>query len=145
MIIDAQNRPTTVSQTISGAAATTVSTDSIDLLTANRNVGRGFAMRAQVLMSVALVGPDSIRADLITSASSNLASPTVIATGATTTTANATIGRELLDVAIPGTAQRYLGFQFTTIGAGSASAGAVTGHVVAETDNQPYVAMNTGL
>lgn len=142
-ITDAQNRPSNA-QAITGAAGTTVSTDSIDLLTANRNVGRSFPMRAQVVVTTALAGGTNIIAQLITSASSNLASPTVIATGPTVVTANATAGAELLDVSIPGTAQRYLGFQYTTTGTFS-GAGAVTAHILAETDNQPYITSTTGL
>lgn len=143
MIIDAQNRPTTVSQSLAGAAATTVSTDSIDLQSANRNIGRGFPLRAQVLVSTAFTGGTNVQAQLITSASSDLSSPTVIATGTAVADAAAVAGAELLDVAVPGTAQRYIGFQFVTTGIHTT--GAVTGHLVAETDNQPYIAMNTGL
>lgn len=141
-IIDAQNRPSNA-QSLAGAAATTVSTDSIDLLTANRNVGRGKSVRAQVLVGTAFAGGTSVQAFLITSASSTLSSPTVIGTGTVVTTANATAGVSLLDVSIPGTAQRYLGFQYTTIGV--MSAGTVNAHTVAETTNQPYITSNLGL
>lgn len=143
MIIDAQNRPTGVSQSLAGAAATTVSTDSIDLQTANRNIGRSFPLRAQVLVVTAFTGGTNVIAQLITSASSNLSSPTVLATGPTVVDATAVAGYELLDVPVPGTAQRYIGFQFVTTG--THTTGAVTGHLVAETDNQPYITSNTGL
>ncbi len=143
MITDAQNRPTTVSQAITGTG-TVVSTDSIDLLTANRNIGRSFPMRMYCNAIVALAGGTSIQVQVITSASGNLASPTVIATGPTVVLAAATAGAELLDVSIPGTTQRYLGLQFVLVGTFT-GAGAVQGGVVAETDNQPYIAMNTGL
>ena len=141
-IIDAQNRPSNA-QSLVGGAATTVSTDSIDLLTANRNVGRGKSFRAQVLVGTAFAGGTSVQAQLITSASSTLSSPTVILTGAVVATANATAGASLLDAAVPGTAQRYLGFQFTTIGV--MSGGTVNAHTVAETPNMPYPASNLGL
>lgn len=144
MITDAQNRPTTVSQVIAGAAGTTVSTDSIDLLTANRNVGRSFAMRMYCNVVVALAGGTSIQVQLITSASANLSSPTVLASGPVVALAAAIAGAELLDVPIPGTSQRYLGLQFVTLGTFTGS-GAVQGGVVSETDNQPYISMNTGL
>ncbi len=141
-ITDAQNRPS-LAQSLAGAAATTVSTDSIDLLTANRNIGRSYPMRAQAVIVTTFTGGTSVKADLITSASSNLSSPTVIASGLTVATANATAGTEILDVSIPGTAQRYLGFQYTTVG--TTTTGAVTAHILAETDNQPYITSNTGL
>ncbi len=144
MITDAQNRPTTVSQAITGAAGTTVSTDSIDLLTANRNVGRSFAMRMYCNVTTALAGGTSIQVQVIESANANLSSPTVLASGPVVPLASAVAGAELLDVPIPGTAKRYLGLQFVTLGTFS-GAGAVQGGVVSETDVQPYVTMNTGL
>lgn len=144
MITDAQNRPTTVSQAITGAAGTTVSTDSIDLQTANRNIGRAFPMRMVAVVTVALAGGTSIQAQLIQSASSNLSSPDVLASGPVVALANATAGAVLLDVPIPGTTKRYLGVQFVTVGTFS-GAGAVQADVVAESNNQPYPTMNTGL
>ena len=142
-ITDAQNRPS-LAQSLAGAAATTVSTDSIDLLSANRNIGRtGYPPRAQTIVSTLAAGGTSVQVQLITSASSTLSSPTVIATGPVVLTATAVAGAELLDVPIPGTAQRYLGFQYTTIGVMTTLA--VTSHILAETDNQPYITSNTGL
>ncbi len=141
MITDAQNRPS-FNQSLVGTG-TIVSTDSIDLLTANRNVGRSFPMRMHATLSAALVGGTSVVAQMITSANANLSTPTVIATGATILTANGTAGAEIFDAPIPGTAQRYLGMQYVV--AGTMSAGTVTAGVVAETDNQPYISMNTGL
>ncbi len=144
MITDAQNRPTTVAQVIAFAAGTTVSTDSIDLQTANRNVGRSFPLRMHCAVTVALAGGTSIQVQLIQSANANLSSPDVLASGAVVPLASAIAGAELLDVPIPGTTKRYLGLQFVTVGTFTGT-GAVQGNVVAETDNQPYVTMNTGL
>lgn len=143
MITDAQNRPTTVAQAITGTG-TVVSTDSIDLLTANRNVGRSFPMRMFTSVTVALAGGTSIQVQVIESANANLSSPTVLASGPVVPLASATAGAELLDVPIPGTTKRYLGLQFVLVGTFTGS-GAVQGGVVSETDNQPYIAMNTGL
>lgn len=142
-ITDAQNRPSN-NQSLAVGAGTTVSTDSIDLLTANRNVGRSHPMRMQVVVGTALAGGTNVRVEVITSASANLSSPTVIATGPTVATGAATAaGAELLDVSIPGTTQRYLGVQYVTTGIHTA--GTVTAHLLAETDNNTYVTMNTGL
>ena len=143
MITDAQNRPTTVAQVLTGTG-TVVSTDSIDLLTANRNVGRGFAMRMYCNVTVALAGGTSVQVQMITSASANLSTPTVITSGQAILLANAGAGAKLFDAPIPGTAQRYLGLQFVLAGTFTGS-GAAQGGVVAETDNQPYITMNTGL
>lgn len=141
MITDAQNRPS-FGQSLAGSG-TIVSTDSIDLLTANRNVGRSFAMRVVAVLPTALVGATSVQAQLITSASSNLSTPTVIASGQVIPVASATLGARILDVPIPGTSQRYLGLQYVLVGV--ASAGTVTAVVVSESDNQPYITENLGL
>lgn len=143
MITDAQNRPTTVAQIITGTG-TVVSTDSIDLLTANRNIGRAFPPRMFCNVTVALAGGTSIQAQVIQSANANLSSPDVLASGPVVPLASAVAGAELLDTLIGGTTKRYLGLQFVLVGTFTGS-GAVQGGVVAETDNQPYVAMNTGL
>jgi hypothetical protein len=143
MITDAQNRPTTVAQVITGTG-TVVSTDSVDLQTANRNIGRSFASRAHAVVTVALAGGTSIQAQLIESANANLSSPTVLASGPVVPLASAIAGAEILDVPIPGTSKRYLGMQFVLVGTFTGT-GAVQGNFVAETDNQPYPTMNTGL
>ena len=142
MITDAQNRPTQLSQSLVGSG-TIVSTDSIDLQTANRNVGRAFGMRMVAFLQTALVGATSVQVQIITSASGALTSPTVIATGPVVLLAAALAGTRILDLPIPGTTQRYLGLQFVLVG--TATAGTVQGDVVAESDNQPYLVMNTGL
>lgn len=142
MITDAQNRPTTVSQSLVGTG-TIVSTDSIDLQTASRNVGRAFGMRMAAFLQTALVGATSVQVQMITSASGALTTPTVIATGPVVAAAAALAGTRILDLPIPGTAQRYLGLQFLIVG--TSTAGTAVGVVVAETDNQPYVLMNLGL
>lgn len=141
MITDAQNRPSNAQSVV--GTGTIVSTDSIDLLTANRNVGRSFPMRMHAVMTTGLTGGTSIQAQVITSANANLSSPTVIATAPAVTTADAVAGAEILDVPIPGTNQRYLGLQYVIVG--TTTVGTVTAHVVAETDNQTYPTMNTGL
>jgi hypothetical protein len=84
-----------------------------------------------------------VQAQIITSANANLSAPTVVASGPVVLLASAVAGAELLDMGIPGTAQRYLGVQYVL--AGTATLGTVTAHVVAETDNQPYIASNTGV
>lgn len=145
MITDAQNRPTTVGQVLTGTG-TVVSTDSIDLLTANRNVGRSFPLRmfCNITSVAALAAGTSITVQVIQSANANLSSPDVLATGLAVPLASLTAGAELLDTAIPGTTKRYLGLQFVLAGTFTGSA-TVQGGIVAETDNQPYIAMNTGL
>ncbi len=141
MITDAQNRPS-FQQSLVGSG-TIVSMESIDLLTTNRNIGRSFASRMFASLTSTLAGATSVQAQLIESANANLSAPTVLASGPVVAVANATAGVEILDVPIPGTSKRYLGTQYILVGA--ASGGAVTAVAVSETDNQPYIAMNTGL
>ena len=142
MITDAQNRPSNAQALAGALGATIISVDSIDLLTANRNVGRAFPMRMHAVLNTPLAG-GSVRAEVIESNNGNLTGGTVIATGPTVA-AGAAAGTKLLDVPIPGTTRRYLGVQYVG-SVGAITGGTVTAHVVAETDNQTYPAMNTGL
>ncbi|MFL6728054.1 MAG: Bbp16 family capsid cement protein [Sphingomicrobium sp.] len=146
MYMDAQNRPS-LAQSVAAAASTIVSTDSIDLLSALDNPGRSSVdLRAIAVMTTALVGAGaSIQAQLISSASSNLGSPTVLASGPVTTVANAGIGTVLLDVPMPDVAQRYIGFQYVISGA-TTTAGAVTAGFVGGSDRgSRFIPMNLGL
>lgn len=145
MYMDAQARPSNA-QSVAAAAGTIVSTDSIDLLAAADNPGRsGQPLRAIAVMTTALVGAGtSIQAQLISSANSNLSSPTVLASGPTVAVASATAGAVLLDVPMPDSSQRYLGFQYVVSG-GTTTAGAVTAGIVAGTDrNSTTIPMNLG-
>ena len=143
MYMDAQARPSN-GQTVTGAAGTYVSTDSIDLLSAIDNPGRGgIALRAYAVVTTAFAGGTSLQAQLISSAASNLGSPTVLASGPVVALANLTAGAKLLDVPLPDIAQQYLGFQYVTLG--TMSAGAVTAGIVGGTDrNSTVIPMNLG-
>lgn len=142
MLMDAQNRPSLAQAITTG---TQVSTDSIDLLSAVDNPGRsgGPGLRAVALVAVTLTGGTSVQAQLISSASSNLSSPTVLASGPVVAEANAVAGAVLLDVPIPDVAQRYLGFQYVNVGIHGA--GSVTAGIVGGTDRpSSVVPMNMG-
>lgn len=143
MLMDAQARPSNA-QTVTGAAGTYVSTDSIDLLTAIDNPGRsGQPLRAKAVVTTAFAGGTSLQAQLISSANSNLSSPTVLASGPVVALAALTAGASLLDVPMPDVGDRYLGFQYVTLG--TMSAGAVTAGIVGGTDrNSSIVPMNLG-
>jgi hypothetical protein len=144
--MDAQARPSN-GQSVAAAAGTIVSTDSIDLLSASDNPGRsGMPLRAIAVMTTALVGAGaSIKAQLISSDNANLSSPTVLADGAVIGVAAAGIGTKLLDVPLPDSTQRYLGFQYVISGA-TTTGGAVTSGIVGGTDrNSTVIPMNTGL
>lgn len=141
MYIDAQLRFSDA-QSLAGAAATTVSTNSIDLLSANRNLGRGYPMRIQALVGTAFTGGTSVQVQVIESANSNLSSPTVLSTGTAVADASATAGAELFDMPVPDTTKRYLGLQYVTLG--THTTGTVNAHLVAETDDNRYVPSVTG-
>lgn len=141
MLMDAQARPSLAQAVTTG---TQVSTDSIDLLSASDNPGRaGVPLRAFAGVAVTLTGGTSIQAQLISSASSNLSSPTVLASGPVVVEASAVAGAVLMDVPVPDVAQRYLGFQYVTVG--THGAGAVTAGIVGQTDrNSTTIPMNLG-
>lgn len=141
MIMDAQNRPSNAQAITTG---TQVSTDSIDLLSAQDNPGRsGQPMRAVALVSTTLTGGTSVQAQLISSANANLSSPTVLASGPVVAEAAAVAGKVLLDVPLPDVAERYLGFQYVNVG--THGAGAVTAGIVGGTDRpSSVIPMNLG-
>jgi hypothetical protein len=142
MYMDAQARPSLAQAVTTG---TQVSTDSIDLLTAIDNPGRsGQPLRAVAVCTTTFTGGTSLQVNLISSASSNLSSPTVVATGAVIVEASLTAGTKLLDVPMPDITQRYLGFQYVTVG--THTAGAVTAGIVGGTDrNSSIIPMNLGI
>lgn len=147
MLMDAQARPSNA-QSVAAAAGTIVSTDSIDLLSAADNPGRsGMPLRAIAVMVAALTsgGASTIQAQLISSDNSNLSTPTVLASGPVLALAAAGVGAKLLDVPLPDSTQRYLGFQYL-IGAATSTGGSVTAGIVGGTDrNSTVIPMNTGL
>ncbi len=141
MLMDAQARPSFGQAITTG---TQVSTDTIDLGAAIDNPGRsGMPLRAYASVSTTFTGGTSIQAQLISSASANLSSPTVLASGPVVAEAAATAGAVLIDVPFPDTTQRYIGFQYVSVG--THGAGAVTAGIVGGTDrNVSTIPMNTG-
>jgi hypothetical protein len=143
MYMDAQARPSN-NQSLAAAAGTYASTDSIDLLTAIDNPGRsGVPLRAKAVVTTAGAGGTSVQAQLISSVNSNLSSPTVLASGPVVALANLAAGASLLDVPVPDVGDRYLGFQYVTLGTFTTLG--VTAGIVAGTDrNSSVVPMNLG-
>ena len=143
MILD-KELACSVGQSLAGAAATTVSTNTIDLLSANNDLGIGEPMRALVNVTTAFAGGTSVRADLIESAAANLSSPTILVQGLVITDAVAVVGKRLLDVRVPNTTKRYLGFQYTTVGVHTAATSAVDAHILSDVSHPRYLPTNTG-
>ena len=98
--------------------STAVSTSSIDLVVA-RDMGEGTALYMNFALTEAFANGTSITFEIITSASDNLGSPTVIGSSATIATAALTLGKNIvvrLNPSIAGKGQRYLGARYTVVG-----------------------------
>ena len=141
MIMDAQNRPS-FNQAIT--TGTQVSTDAIDMLSPLDNPGRGGQpLRAVAMVTTPLTGGTSVQAQLIQSDAAALTSPDVLASGLVIAEAALLAGKVILDVPLPDTSKRFLGFQFVSVG--THGAGAVTAGIVANTDRpSSLIPMNLG-
>ena len=109
---------------------TAVSTNTIDLSVA-RDMGEGTTLYMNFAVTEALANGTSVTFEVITSASANLGTPTVIGSSAAIVTASLTLGKNIvvtLNPDIAGKGQRYLGARYTI--AGTFNAGKVTADVV---------------
>lgn len=141
MYTDAQLRPSEA-QSLAVAAGTTTSTNTIDLLSGATNLGRGRTRRAYSVLVTTMTGGTNVQALFVQSDNADLSASDTLATGPVVATANATVGRILLDVNIPDNTKRYVGFKYVTTG--TFTAGAVSSYVLADTDRQPYLPAQTG-
>ena len=121
--------------------STAVSTNTVDLGVA-RDMGEGTTLYMNFALTEAFANGTSVTFEVITSASANLGSPTVIGSSAAIVTASLTLGKNIvvtLNPEIAGKGQRYLGARYTV--AGTMNAGKVTADIV-ETigDGQKYYA-----
>lgn len=121
--------------------STAVSTNTVDLSVA-RDMGEGTTLYMNFAVTEALANGTSVTFEVITSASANLGTPTVIGSSAAIVTASLTLGKNIvvtLNPDIAGKGQRYLGARYTI--AGTFNAGKVTADIV-ETigDGQKYYA-----
>ena len=120
---------------------TAVSTNTIDLGVA-RDMGEGTALYMNFALTEAFVNGTSVTFEVITSASANLGSPTVIGSSNAIVTASLTLGKNIVVAINPQIAskgKRYLGARYVVTG--TMNAGKVTADVV-ETigDGQKYYA-----
>lgn len=100
------------------AAGTTVLGDVIDL-SVPRDLGQGIPVFWTVTEDITAAGGTSIQLNLITSATSNMASPTVIASTPVILLAGLTAGKILYQAPLPAEGnlyQRYLGVQGVVAG-----------------------------
>ena len=105
-------------------------------------MGEGTALYMNFALTEAFANGTSVTFEVITSASANLGTPTVIGSSATLATAALTLGKNIvvtLNPSIASKGQRYLGARYTVVG--TMNAGKVTADIV-ETigDGQKYYA-----
>jgi hypothetical protein len=109
---------------------TAVSTDTIDLSVA-RDMGEGGDLYMNFAVTTALAGGTSVKFEVISSASANLGSPTVIGSTDAIVTASLVAGYNTavrINPQIASTGQRYLGARYTI--SGTYTSGKVTADVV---------------
>ena len=138
MMLDKQNTLSDM-QTIAAVASTIVSTNAIDLgAAATDTVGNSVLSDAgrsraellvQVTETVASAGAATVQAQIITSASANLGTPTVVGSSEVIALATLVAGYQFRVGLNPGVLQRYLGCQYI-IGTATTTAGKVTAGIV---------------
>jgi hypothetical protein len=111
---------------------TAVSTDTIDLSVA-RDIGEGGDLYMNFAVTTALAGGTSVKFEVISSASANLGSPTVIGSTDAIVTASLVAGYNTavrINPQIASLGQRYLGARYTI--SGTYTSGKVTADVVTD-------------
>lgn len=115
-ILDQNLRVSTAQALTSG---TIISTDSVDLSVA-RDIGTGQEVYLQLTVGTAFAGGTSVQPQIITSANSNLSSPTVLGSGPALTLAQLTAGAQFAIPVPPvnpaGRGSRYFGVQYVIVG-----------------------------
>lgn len=109
---------------------TAVSTNTVDLSVA-RDIGEGHELFMNFAVTAALTGGTSVKFEVISSASADLSSPTVIGSSDAIAAAALVAGKNVavaINPQIASLGQRYLGARYTI--SGTFSAGTVTADVV---------------
>ena len=126
------DRELTFSNDQAVTTGTQVSTDVVDTGVAGININTNRELQIFVSVTTAFAGGTNLTVNLVESASSDLSTPTVLATSGAIAEANLTAGAVLLRTAVPRTSKRYLGLQF--VSTGTHSAGTIFGGIVMDTD-----------
>lgn len=135
MILDAKLQPATANATVR-AAGDYLGEDTIDLSLA-RDPGLADLLMA-FTVDVAFAGGTSVEFQVVTSASADLSSPTVVCSTGAIPEASLTAGAlfELPIRAVVGNGQRYMGVR--AVGVGIHTAGTFTASVVKDAPNHKY-------
>jgi hypothetical protein len=136
------DRETTFSNDQAVTTGTQVSTDKYDTGQSGNNINTNRELQVLAVVTTAFTGGTSLNVNLVESDSSDLSSPTVLASSGVIAEANLTVGKRLLATALPRTAKRYLGLQFVTVG--THTAGTVFGGLVRDIDDTAFPAFETG-
>ncbi len=128
-------------QSLVGAAATTVSTNTIDQGAQARDLAAGEDLWVSYNVDIAFTGGTSMQVQVITSAAANLSSPTVLGQGPIHLEAALVAGfRNAIGLPVQNVSgaalQRYLGVQYVTVG--THTTGAITTRIVREFLNVRY-------
>lgn len=137
MIIDALNLFSNAQTFTTGSENGIVSTSSIDLGIAARDIGAGENLYIVVQVATTFVGtnPNATTVELLTDDNDGINSGTSIQTLGVIAT-NSVAGTRIIARIQPGTFQRYIALQYTA--ANALSAGAITAFVAKEADVQSY-------
>jgi hypothetical protein len=115
--------------------ASAVSANTVDLSVA-RDIGAGEELHVQVTVDESFATATSVQIQVITSATENLGSPTVLVETPAIAIAQLTAGRRPINIRVPRTllttapvGQRYFGLNYV-IGGSSATAGKLTAYIV---------------
>lgn len=136
------DRETTFSNDQAVTTGTQVSTDVYDTGVAGVNVNTNRELQVLVTVTTAFASGTSLNVNLVESASSDLSSPTVLASSGVIAEASLTAGARLLATAVPRTSKRYLGLQFVTVG--THTAGKVFGGIVRDIQDTAFLTQETG-
>ena len=106
-------------QTVTGTSVTVLATNVIDLSQA-RDLGEGEDVFGRAIVTTAVTGGTSVEVQAIISASSNMASPTVIGTSGAIPVASLVAGKRIaidINPLIGSLGQQYLSLQYVLVGA----------------------------
>lgn len=107
-----------------------------------RDVGIGTNIRAIVNVVTTFTGGTNETFNLVQSANSDLSSPDILASTGAVVEANLSAGKRPMDLVIPATSKRYIGFQY--VASGTHTAGVIDALFVLNSGSGDAFAYETG-